>query len=260
VLKTHGHLVSPDIEAAAQDAPGQLAEVADGGARVHVAAVPSGLLKLERSRSQHLHSALAQLPVQEQLAAAAELAAAGRVLGAEAALQRAAEAAGGTLKELEALSTEAVSAVLPAGSSLDVAQVRREAHVVREALCSLEDHSGWMVSRDDKLKVYYRHLKGTTVHSLKFRAVFDHPLEHLLALAHEFDLIPNWNKCAPAFLGERGGSRLGRQSDRGCKQRHAGCLLWYGLLRGCTLRMTLPPNPNPQVFPGGADAGGAVCV
>jgi hypothetical protein len=104
---------------------------------------------------------------------------------------------------------------------------------------------------------------STTTHlarSLKFRAVFDHPLEHLLALAHEFDLIPNWNKCAPAFLGERGGSRLGRQSDRGCKQRHAGCLLWYGLLRGCTLRMTLPPNPNPQVFPGGADAGGAVCV
>lgn len=30
--------------------------------------------------------------------------------------------------------------------------------------------------------------------SLKFRAVFGHPLEHLLALAHEFDLIPTWNK------------------------------------------------------------------
>jgi hypothetical protein len=29
---------------------------------------------------------------------------------------------------------------------------------------------------------------------LKFRATFDHPLEHLLALAHEFDLIVTWNK------------------------------------------------------------------
>ena len=32
--------------------------------------------------------------------------------------------------------------------------------------------------------------------SLKFAAVFDHPLEHLLALCHEFDLIPTWNKWA----------------------------------------------------------------
>jgi hypothetical protein len=30
--------------------------------------------------------------------------------------------------------------------------------------------------------------------SLKFCATFDHPLEHLLALAHEFDLIVTWNK------------------------------------------------------------------
>ncbi len=30
--------------------------------------------------------------------------------------------------------------------------------------------------------------------SLKFSAVLDHPLEHLLALVHEFDLIVTWNK------------------------------------------------------------------
>ena len=30
--------------------------------------------------------------------------------------------------------------------------------------------------------------------SLKFSAVFAHPLEHLLALAHEFDLVVTWNK------------------------------------------------------------------
>ena len=37
---------------------------------------------------------------------------------------------------------------------------------------------------------------GTTVHSLKLEATFDSPLEHLLALAAEFDLQPLWNKCA----------------------------------------------------------------
>lgn len=38
---------------------------------------------------------------------------------------------------------------------------------------------------------------GTTVHSLKLEATFDSPLEHLLALAAEFDLQPLWNKCGP---------------------------------------------------------------
>lgn len=71
---------------------------------------------------------------------------------------------------------------------------------MEQALEALEDHSGWMVSRNDVLQVYYRHLRGETVHSLKFRAVFDHPLEHLLALAHEFDLIPTWNKFSLAAM------------------------------------------------------------
>jgi len=30
--------------------------------------------------------------------------------------------------------------------------------------------------------------------SLKFQTVLEHPLEHLLALVHEFDLIVTWNK------------------------------------------------------------------
>ena len=29
---------------------------------------------------------------------------------------------------------------------------------------------------------------------MRFRAIFEHPLEHLLALAHEFDLVSTWNK------------------------------------------------------------------
>ena len=35
---------------------------------------------------------------------------------------------------------------------------------------------------------------GTSVHSFKFEAVFDAPVEHLLALAREFDLTSSWNK------------------------------------------------------------------
>lgn len=38
--------------------------------------------------------------------------------------------------------------------------------------------------------------------SLKFAAVFDHSLEHLLALAHEFDLIVTWNKWAGALFAD----------------------------------------------------------
>lgn len=36
--------------------------------------------------------------------------------------------------------------------------------------------------------------KGGTGHSLKFRVILDHPAEHILAMANEFDLIKTWNK------------------------------------------------------------------
>ena len=32
------------------------------------------------------------------------------------------------------------------------------------------------------------------MHSFKFEAVFDAPVEHMLALAREFDLTSSWNK------------------------------------------------------------------
>ena len=51
-----------------------------------------------------------------------------------------------------------------------------------------------MTSREGNLRVLYRHKKGTTQHSIKFQTVFDHPAEHILALIHEWDLIPTWNK------------------------------------------------------------------
>lgn len=36
--------------------------------------------------------------------------------------------------------------------------------------------------------------KHSTRHSLKFRTTFAHPVAHILALAHEWDLLPTWNR------------------------------------------------------------------
>lgn len=166
VLKAHGHLLPADLQLAAQgDSQAErLAAVVDGTARLHVAAVQSTRVKLERSRSQQLHAALDQPPVRQQLAEAASLCKQGRVLGAAEALQAAADAAGCSVEELAALSSGVVSAVLPAGATLDISRVKQEAQLVEQALEALEDHSGWMVSRNDVLQVYYRHLRGETVH------------------------------------------------------------------------------------------------
>ncbi|KAL4425457.1 hypothetical protein ABPG75_009473 [Micractinium tetrahymenae] len=209
VLRGHGHLLPPALEAAAREQRSADREAAlhaaalEGGARVHVAAAALAAAKkphLARSRSQELRIALDAPAARSALASAAALAAQGRALAAHAAVLQAAAAAGGSLAELAELPPDALQSVLPAGASLDVAGLMRDVRFVGEALQSLEDHLGWMVSRNDALKVFYRHQRGTTVHSLKFSAVLDHPLEHLLALVHEFDLIVTWNKFSLASL------------------------------------------------------------
>lgn len=65
---------------------------------------------------------------------------------------------------------------------------------VDEGLADLKDHNGWVVSRDDDLQVMYRHHAGTSVHSFKFSADFNSPLEHILAMSREFDLTHLWNR------------------------------------------------------------------
>ena len=164
MLKAHGHLLPADLEAAAKQdmAAEQLAAVLEGAPRVTVAAVPA--LKLKRSRSQHLRSSLDAPGARQLLQQAAQLAADGRVLGAAATLHQLAELVGGSVEELAALPDDALAAATPAGASLDVARVLADASAAREALRALEDHKGWMVSRDDALKVHYRHQRGTTVH------------------------------------------------------------------------------------------------
>lgn len=75
-----------------------------------------------------------------------------------------------------------------------------EYDATQRALHALKNDDGFMVSRDDSLRVLYKHEKGTTIHSLKFKATFDHPPEHILALAREWDLLPTWNKfCLDAI-------------------------------------------------------------
>ena len=89
-----------------------------------------------------------------------------------------------------------LQSLLPHSASLgiDIASLETDIQAVHAALDGLEDDSGWMVSRKGDLRVLYSHKKGTTEHSLKFHAVFPHPVEHILSLAYEWDLIPTWNK------------------------------------------------------------------
>ncbi|KAI7841817.1 hypothetical protein COHA_004346 [Chlorella ohadii] len=208
VLKAHGHLLPPELEARANEqreedraaAERQRSAALEAGAQVVVQAAqrPSAALKLERSRSQQLRSALDQPAARAALGKAAALGAEARVLSAHSLLLGAAQQAGCSLAELAALPRQTLETLLPEGATLDVEQVIQDAAWATETLAALEDHSGWMTSRSDALQVHYRHQRGTTVHSLKFAAVFEHPLEHLLALAHEFDLIVTWNKFSLA--------------------------------------------------------------
>lgn len=52
------------------------------------------------------------------------------------------------------------SAPLPPRAGVDVSKVEREAAAVRAALDDLADDEGWMVSRDDSLRVLYKHQVG----------------------------------------------------------------------------------------------------
>lgn len=44
------------------------------------------------------------------------------------------------------------------------------------------------------LKIRYSHDNHSTAHKLKLSATFNHPIAHVLALAHEWDFLPLWNK------------------------------------------------------------------
>lgn len=77
---------------------------------------------------------------------------------------------------------------------LDLLKLETDVHAAHAALACLEEDAGWMISREGALRVLYRHKKNSTQHSLKFHGAFPHSVEHILALIHEWDLIPTWNK------------------------------------------------------------------
>lgn len=47
---------------------------------------------------------------------------------------------------------------------------------------------------DDKLKVFYKHSRGSKTHSFCFKAIIEGRPEHLMALCREADLTPTWNR------------------------------------------------------------------
>ena len=119
------------------------------------------------------------------VAEARQLQAVGRILGAHAALAQLCTQSGLALRDLHPHSDEL---------GIDVAAVEADVAHVHAALAGVDDDEGYMVSRDDALRVLYRHEKGGTCHSIKMRVTFDHPVAHILAIAHEWDLIPTWNR------------------------------------------------------------------
>ena len=212
VLKSKHHLVPRAIEVAAtegwqaKDRLQQYDELqpATLEAGAGAAAEPPAPLSSQLSRrlSQRLEEPRAVALLGKLRHAQAQM----RVLDAAALLDALAAEVGaddptqlaqlvGAWDDLAAQAAPAVpgSVSLPPGP-FDPEALLAEVEAVEQALQQLEDDEGWLVSRSDSLRMLYRHVSGTTVHSLKFIATFDHPLEHLLALVHEFDLVKTWNK------------------------------------------------------------------
>ena len=109
---------------------------------------------------------------------ARQLAAAGRVLAARAAL----EGEAGESEEDRQFAE----------------RVRQQASAVEDALAELSgDNAGWTVALDGELfgdlRASYKHEDGSLVHSVLLSGVVDAPTGHVLAIAREFDLVASWN-------------------------------------------------------------------
>lgn len=113
---------------------------------------------------------------------------------------RSAHDAGRVIRASELLQLHSVVAELPAAqlleAGIDVQQIECEAEAVSEALQSLENSDGWHVTRDDDLQTWYRHERGTSVHSLRFHTQLRHDVQSCLSLVREWDLITSWNHLA----------------------------------------------------------------
>ncbi|EIE25652.1 hypothetical protein COCSUDRAFT_60664 [Coccomyxa subellipsoidea C-169] len=81
---------------------------------------------------------------------------------------------------------------------LDIQGIERDCQRIHEMLDELYNNKGWTVSHESEVKVTYRHIKGEPYHSVRLEAVLEAPIEHVLALAAEYDLTKMWNSFMKA--------------------------------------------------------------
>ncbi|KAK2076642.1 hypothetical protein QBZ16_005402 [Prototheca wickerhamii] len=107
------------------------------------------------------------------------------------------------LKEYLALDPEGLlggsGAAAPAHFSAPPFPVEEEGEAeARRALAALRDadaeDGGWHHMRHkDVLDMAHLAVPGTSEHRVRFEVELPHPVEHLVALLHEWDLLPSWN-------------------------------------------------------------------
>ena len=115
------------------------------------------------------------------------------------------------LAALDALcAREGVSAaeLQPFAPSLavDPADIVARADELGAVQAALADESDYTVARDEAgLSVLYKHAPGSPLHAVRFEALLDAPLLHVVAMLVEIDTMPAWNKfCVEAAIVARG--------------------------------------------------------
>ena len=117
-------------------------------------------------------------------------------------------AAQASLDALCAREGVSVADLQPFASSLtiDPADIVARADELGAVQAALADESGYIAARDEAgLSVLYKHASGSPLHAVKFEALLDAPLLHVVAMLAEIDMMPSWNKfCVDAAIVVRG--------------------------------------------------------
>jgi len=77
-----------------------------------------------------------------------------------------------------------------------VSGILENASMVTRALEDMQVEEGYLLSREDPIRLLYKHEKGGTSHSIKIKAMLEHPIQHVVSIPYEWDLLPTWNKYA----------------------------------------------------------------
>lgn len=77
-----------------------------------------------------------------------------------------------------------------------VSRILEKASLVTHALDDMDVEEGYLLSREEPIRLLYKHEKGGTSHSIKIKAVLEHPIKHVVSIPYEWDLLPTWNKYA----------------------------------------------------------------